>query len=73
MTGLRFQCSDACNVPDATADGSDAADAGDAADAADGGRDGPAQMIDADAAGADSTLTDGAAPSDSSTADITGN
>jgi hypothetical protein len=67
MTGLRFQCSDACNVPDATADGSDAADA------ADGGRDGPAQMIDADAAGADSTLTDGAAPSDSSTADITGN
>jgi hypothetical protein len=30
-------------------------------------------MIDADAAGADSTLTDGAAPSDSSTADITGN
>jgi hypothetical protein len=71
MTGLRFQCSDACNVPDATPDGdaADAADGADATDAADGG-DAPDHMIDADAAGADGTQVDGA-PSDSSTADIT--
>ena len=35
MTRLRFQCSDACNVLDATPPGGDAADAGDGGDAAD--------------------------------------
>ena len=70
MTGLRFQCSDACNPVEAGLDGSDAQT--DATDATpNDGEAGDASTIDADAAGTDGASVEGAAPSDSGAADVT--